>query len=93
MQKGRGEPLPFGIQMMLIKHWAARYRPIALTSGAALAAGPVEMRSVMELNSQVVAVNTRPPSRPSFRASPAPTKQAAKGSSPKVTAENTGMQI
>ena len=78
---------------MPIRAWIARYSPNALTMGAALAAGPVDSLSCMELKIQVIAVNTTAPISPSFTASKAPTKQAAKGSRPKLRAENSGTQI
>ena len=46
--------------------------------GANFAAGPVDRRSIMESNSQVTAVNTKPPMIPSFTASKTEAKQAAK---------------
>ena len=49
-----------------MKHWAAIYRLTALKKAEALAAGPEDSRSWMVVNSQVVTVNTRPPTRASF---------------------------
>ena len=54
---------------MLVRHWAARYRPRALIRGAALQAGPEESRSRMVVNSQVAAVNTAAPPRVAFHIS------------------------
>ena len=76
-----------------MKHWEAKYKPKALITGASFAAGPLDRRSIMELNNQVTEVNTTAPRTAVLSAPPAPTKQAAKGSRPKVIAENTGMQI
>lgn len=66
------------------------------TSGdaaAALDALPEAILFTMELNSQVVTVNTTPPSSASLQASIMVTSPAARGSRAKVMTENTGMQI
>ena len=50
------------------KIWNARYSPNALSTGAALAAGPEERRSCMVLYSSARTVNSAPPIKLVFKA-------------------------